>query len=370
VAAFFLLDYSQHGSYTLESSLLMVVQLGFLLAILKDRARLANVLGGLACLVRPDSVLLILPGLFMNREARRLRNLIWFAAIGLLWEGFALTYYGELVPNSYHAKAGLTGFLPFFKNAAGLVTDIGSAKALGLSPASSVLRTLVALASLAPLLHPGVRRRPVLLYSLVIYPWLLIVAYSIIGSPEGHSWEFHSARFLLRVSAVLGLLCLGTIGAAKLNLPGWVRMAGIGLALAYVLVNGAARTTEQVRAYRTRDTSYWGGARYDTYREIAEWARQAIPRDATVALNDVGTFAYFTDLKVIDLSGIVTRGYSRDERMNLERFLHRFKPAFVVISGEHPGGALSPALNYTRVAYFPTQGFRDFSVLRLDPTPN
>jgi hypothetical protein len=367
LAGFFLLDCSQHGCYSLESSLLVAVQLGFLLALLGERPRLANVLGGLACLVRPDSLLLVLPGLLMNREARRWRKLAWFVAIGLAWEGFALAYYGELIPNSYHAKSGLTGFLPFLETAAGLLTNLGAANALDFSESSTVLRALVVLASLAPIIHPEVRQRPFLLYSLVIYPWVLIGAYSIIGTPETHTWEIYSARFLLRVSAVLGLLCVGRAVAIRLRLPTWMCASGVVLAAVYSLGGGVTRTANQVAAYRTVDNSFWGGGRYRTYRKIAGWANRNIPPGSTVAINEVGTFAYFTDLQIIDVGGIVTRGYAPDERMNYERFLLRFRPTFAIIPGDHSELAISPSLSYSRVAYFPAEKFRDFTVLQTAP---
>jgi Gpi18-like mannosyltransferase len=105
--------------------------LTFLLAATTNKGALANVFGALSCLARPDSLLLVAPILLMGRETRRLRNLAWFVGIGLLWESFALLYYRELVPNSYHAKIGLTRFGPFLKDALKTITGLTFSEQLG-----------------------------------------------------------------------------------------------------------------------------------------------------------------------------------------------------------------------------------------------
>ena len=143
--------------------------------------------------------------------------------------------------------------------------------------------------------------------------------------------------------------------------------SGVVLAAVYSLGGGVTRTANQVAAYRTVDNSFWGGGRYRTYRKIAGWANRNIPPGSTVAINEVGTFAYFTDLQIIDVGGIVTRGYAPDERMNYERFLLRFRPTFAIIPGDHSELAISPSLSYPRVAYFPAEKFRDFTVLQTAP---
>ena len=117
LGVFFLFDYTQHGDVMFESNLLVAAQLAFLLSVSKSRGLLANVFGALACLVRPDSLLLVLPVLLLDRETRRWRYLACFCAIGLAWESFAFFYFGELIPNSFHAKRGVSPFLPFLGNA-------------------------------------------------------------------------------------------------------------------------------------------------------------------------------------------------------------------------------------------------------------
>jgi hypothetical protein len=364
VAVFFLLDRTQHGSYTLESTLLIASQLTFLLAATTNKGALANVFGALSCLARPDSLLLVAPILLMGRETRRLRNLAWFVGIGLLWEGFALLYYRELVPNSYHAKIGLTRFGPFLKDALKTITGLTFSEQLGWGrEPSAIQRGIVFVLSLLPLINKEIRRHRAVLYALVVYPFVLVAAYSTIGSFQGHHWEFHSAQFFLRVSATVGLLCLGMEVAAKVRLPVAVRR-GVAIAVfAFVLVNGVFQTQALARTLSTENTDYRGGARYATYRRIADWANQNIPRGSTIAVSEVGTFAYYSDMHVVDVSGIVTRGYRADERMNYSSFMLRFAPSYAIVYGNLASARLSSTLRYDRLAYFPKQGFEDFTLL-------
>jgi hypothetical protein len=364
LALFFLLDRTQHGSYALESNLLIATQLTCLLAATTKQGAIANVFGALSCLVRPDSLLLVGPILLMGRETRRLRNLAWFIGIGLLWEGFAVLYYGELVPNSYHAKIGLTRFGPFLKNALKTIAGLTFSERLGFAAEPSTSqRCIVFVLSLLPLLNREIRRRLPVLYALVPYPFVLVTAYSYIGSFPGHNWEFHSARFFLRISAAVGFLSLVMLVAEQRRLPVVARRVAVLAGLAFVLINGAFQTEALATTMTAKNTAYWGGARHSTYRGIADWAKVHIPRGATVAISEAGTFAYYSKVHVIDVSGIVTRGYLPSERMNHAQFMRRFAPSYAIVYGDQPRMVLSSTLQYDRVMYFPKRGFEDFSLL-------
>lgn len=364
LALYLLLDVSRHGSYTLESNLLVATQLAFLLAIIHGQGRTANILGALSCLVRPDSLLLVVPLLLANREARKPKALAWFVAVGTLWEGFALLYYGALLPNSLHAKVGLTPFWPFFKNALRYVTEFTFAKQLGFAAEPERWQRILVLGlGMLALVNREVRRRLPVAYCLVLYPWLLVLAYSYIGSYSGHNWEFYSARYFLGVAAAVGLLSLGQVAAARLRLPRRAEEGAVLLVLAFALVNGALRTREQAEGYRIKNTDYWLGPRYETYRNVANWVNQNVPRGSTFAISEVGTVAYYTNLHIIDVSGIVTRGYAPGERMKHDKFLLRFKPAYALLYGPVREVVLSPSLSYQRIAYFPDTGFNDFSLM-------
>jgi hypothetical protein len=361
---YFLLDAAQHGPYAMESGLLVALQLGFLLAVAAGRSRLANLLAALSCLARPDSLLLVLPILLAGRQTRRLAHLAWFVGPGLLWEAYAALTYGTLLPNSLAAKSGLSRFGEFFANAFRHVTSVTFAPGLGFpAHASTLVSGLVVVLAALPLCDARIRRCFAGVWTLVLYPWLLLVAYATIGSFRNHNWELYSARFFLRVAAAVGLLALAGLVARRLRLrPAW-RWSALALALALIIANGLWRTPGLIAAQTSANRAYYGGARYATYRRIAEWVNRNLPKHETIAISEVGTFGYYTDMKVIDVSGIITRGYAPPERMQHAAFLRRFAPRYAILYGNRPDLRLGPTLHYRRLAYFPKQGFEDFSLL-------
>ena len=365
LGALFLLDGTAHGDYGLESSLLVALQLAFLLAAQAGWGRTASLLAAISCLARPDSLLLVAPVLLFGRETRKPRNLVWFAAVGLAWEGFALAYYGDLVPNSYHAKAGLTEFRAYLANAAAHVTRLGLADPAYTGFVAAERALVVALAGLA-VLNPHVRQRPALAYALVPYPWLLVLAYSAIGSYRGHNWESHSARFFFLSAVAVGFLTVASQLAGRWRKPAHAALVAPAALLALIALHGLFHTRELACSLTAGDRTYWGGARYDAYRQIAAWASDHLPPGSSVAISDVGTFGYFTDLRIIDVSGIVTRGISRRERMDHLRVMARLKPDYAVLYGQWQDTVAGPGLRYRPTAYFPKTNFQDFTVMRRD----
>ena len=364
---FFLLNTRQHGVYAMESTLLVALQTGFLLAAVRGKGRLANVLAGVSCLARPDSVLLVVPILLIGRETRRWSNLAVFAAIGLLWGGFAYLYYGELVPNSLHAKSGLSSFGGFGRGAIAYVSDVPFSRDLRCPARLSMLvRAMVIVLPVAVLLNRRVRRRPALMYALLAYPWLLVGAYSYIGSALGHNWELYSARFFLHVAAAIGALSLAHHAAAKWRMrPSW-RWAAVTACLLLTSVTGAAQTAALIKSYHTENTDHWAGGRYETYRRVTDWVNANLPRGATIAMSEVGTVAYYTDTRIIDVSGIITRDYAPGDRGNHARFLQRFSPAYVLLFGDIPELPVDASLHYRRLAFFPRKHYANLSLLEKD----
>ncbi len=103
-------DFSTSG---LENSLTHLLVLVFVLALLREprdaRSVLAlSLVAGLATLNRPDAILLVAPGLCATIVLSRRRETLLAAAAGLLpllvWEIFAVAYYGLPVPNTALAK--------------------------------------------------------------------------------------------------------------------------------------------------------------------------------------------------------------------------------------------------------------------------
>jgi len=365
IATFFLFDLTQHGNYTLESNLLVALQLATLLAAAKNLPRTACLLAAASCLARPDSALLVLPILLVSRECRKLKHLAWFFAVGCLWEGFAYFYFDSLLPQSFYAKVGLSRFVPFLLNALREVASGGFAAAVGVSAGSGWLaRILVLLLGFLPLLNREVRARPLLWYSLVLYPWILVLAYSRIGSFTGHNWEFYSAKFFIGVSTVVGILSFLHTAAGRLRRARSMRLALSAAALLFV---GAGFALDSDQLHKDLDaikSTPYGGGRYYTFRRLAKWMASNTPPTAAFANGEVGTLAYFSKRKIIDDSGIVTRGYLPSERMNPLAFLRRFQPEYAIVHRNAERLSVLPGIQYERIAFFPNQGYGEFSILK------
>jgi hypothetical protein len=162
------------------------------------------------------------------------------------------------------------------------------------------------LAALGAYLLVRLERR---LWVLPAYGLLHFVAYLILRPFVVHRWHLYP------LSWVLALCVLSAVAA----LPGLRRGEGdgapprrsrllpslaAGLLGCLVLVYGfrSARWGEYV------EDGYWWGARHKVYRNTAEYLRsRGVGPEDTVATVEVGTLAYYSDVRVFDLGGLVTR---------------------------------------------------------------
>ncbi len=151
-------------------------------------------------------------------------------------------------------------------NAADYITRLGAADAWGFARHPALPgHILVVVFSALALLNPHLRQRLSCAYALLLYPWLLILAYSFIGSFQGHNWEFYSGRFFMLASAAIGFLTVTSLLAARRPASPGLRLGAAAAILLLVAAYGALRTTDLVRELTTTDTAYWNGARYDTW---------------------------------------------------------------------------------------------------------
>lgn len=108
------IDYSSSG---LENPLVHALLVGFLWVYLRwkgdtERMLVLGVLFSLLYLARPDAIVIVLPAMLAAAivYVRQLRRLPWPLAAGVLpllaWSGFALFYFGSVVPNTALAKLG------------------------------------------------------------------------------------------------------------------------------------------------------------------------------------------------------------------------------------------------------------------------
>ena len=363
--------FNHGGGYYLglESSLLFLLQVLFLWLIQRRRPHAAALVASLSCLARPDSLLLVGPILLLTRELRTWRSLALFAVPGLAWLTFTFFYYDALLPNSLSAKQSLTPFAAFFARGfawfsqpGGLVRVVGTRSIL-----LSLMLIVLSLGGAALLRD---RRRWYLVYALVFYPWVLLLGYSFIGSFDSHVWEIYSGFMFFNLAWLVGLGILFALLLKRLRqaplLDRWWIVLPATLALLWLFGSSVGLGMRHLRKARSL---HFSGLRHFSYIHVARWMRQNIPPDQVVAVGEVGTLGYHTDHFLIDHAGIITRGLKPGDRMHWGRVVRRFKPDWVLVSGNKASIQASPTLGYRRVHYFPTRGYRAFSMLRRIVTP-
>ncbi len=318
---------------------------------LAGRYRLSTAaLFGLAALSRPEGYLLFALSLadFLWASWRRSRithhgsritycvlrillPALVFAAIVLPYLLFSLRTSGHMLPNTYHAKAGvdlrpdldflsLTArylildnplLLPFY--VLGLLLLLFPALSLSKEPALSLsngpalsgldgpAKSLNRHASLLSLWSAGLP---------LIYACL-------------HAVLYQHGRYLIPlipVNAVAGVV--GLLEAGRLATRRGYRWRGSPRALALlvgvlVVVGTVWRLPTMARLYAWNVDNI-----NEMHVALGEWAAEHTPPDAVLALNDIGAIAYVSERPIVDLAGLVTpevipllRAPDRDARL-------------------------------------------------------
>jgi hypothetical protein len=292
-------------------------------AVARDRAQLAAALLGMATLARPEAgLLVVLHGLGAGSVGGAVRR--WgLAALVIAPEVlFSLRTIGRLVPATAVAKVtgGAVG------QAEGLATAWDRTSTVAgpyLAEWGAVLQAdhpaLPALGLVGLVALRGSRLRW-LLAALVLHP----LAVAVVAPYQGPA--FQTGRYsahLLPLAILAGMAGLARVLAC---VPGRaLRGVAVALALAALVwpLPGASR------AYG------WGVQNIETMQvALGRWLATRTPRDAVVALNDLGALTYFGDRRAIDLVGLGTPEilpYRRQGSAGLLRYVERRCPAYLVI---------------------------------------
>jgi hypothetical protein len=304
--------------------------LGILLHLRLRRARgmrglAPTLVFGIAALARPEGALLfplsLLDRLLLARREQPGRagvtswlaqlavHLPLFAAIVAPLVIYNLRVIGRPLPSSYYIKAynyGLTWALVSQSNAMVFQTlvvapmkEIGAQLALWAADnvaliAPFVLGFYLLLKRASP--FGGDRRSYLIPLVLVLQP----VAWAVSTGFHRPPW-FQSQRYV----ANLGPLYL-VVGLAGLwwwlDQPGprKVRISAAG-ALALVLLASVARQPDQAAlfAHNVKNIT-------EMQVTTARWLKQHVPKDSLLAVNDVGAIAAITDMRVVDMIGLVS----------------------------------------------------------------
>jgi len=306
----------------LEVPLFFVLETAGFLALDHPRPRtrfIGLMFLALACQVRPEGALLFGFGFLLyvidswpdmpGRRARIalvLAPIVASAAIAAPYALFCLETTGRPLPTTFYAKTtGLFAAVPswvYLKFAYGLVAK-----------ENLVLAGLVAVGAAAVFRACALGSSTVRGVEIVALAWTLALplAYAAMGKTllfAGGAGNFGRYLYvLLPAWVILAARGAGTlIGAAeqagrRFGGPPLVERAGAALLL-------LAAFAAQVQPLAARARLYAVNVRNIAEMQVAagRWLRDHVPSGATVAVNDLGAIAFFSNLRVLDLVGIGT----------------------------------------------------------------
>lgn len=346
----------------LESSLLVCLQVLFLFAWRRGRHDLAAFTAALACLARPDALVLVAP-FFFSRGLRTVRHWLLFGLPGILWLTFSYVYNGQLLPNTLGAKTGSTPLWTYLSEAWIWLT--ARPFAMG-NHHDLALRLVLVACSLSLLWLRPWRRERGLAYAFVVYPWLLILAYALIGAPIRQKWEIYSASFFFSAGWLLG--------AAGLACAIWSRVRRELLCLRLPVC--AAATVLFCMLLTWGSTQYWTtvvrmqdnrvvGSRFQTYRTIAQWAEGNLREKASLGHHEVGTLGYFTErIKIVDTAGLVSRRFTAGLTGGalIRHMIDAHQPTHLLKRGHGEKAFCLKQASFRSLHEFPTQGYTTFTL--------
>jgi hypothetical protein len=312
------------------------------------RPSLALALFGLACLARPEGLLLLVlaivdrmlaaPGIDRRRAVKGLATGALCAALVLAaFAVFSLVVSGSPLPTTYAVKTdGPRSLLP---------SGLYLLRVVGVLFRPHPLPVLLAAGGALVLLE---RLRTPRDRGLLPALWVagLPLAYSLYDSSEAPMmvgnfgrYYFPLVPFVLVLAALALERPLERLAAAAVP---W-RAAAVGvLALALLLPPIASLATGRERyAANVRNVN-------DSDVAMSLWIREHLPPSATIAAQDVGAIGFLTPNPLLDLTGIVTpeilpaiertAGASAGGRAGLVRFLEEWRPDYLMLFADsYPG---------------------------------
>lgn len=356
------------------------------------RYRGSSLLAALAALTRPEATalfpLLLLAAFLAIRKrpgARPylLRLAVPFAAVVGAHEIFRLAYYGQLVPNTFFAKFGVP-LPPSLPTRTEYLTDFLT-KGTGAFGAFSALAA-VFLVSTARLSSPrAAAARPI---ALTVLFGLANVAVSGADFMIGFRYLIPYLP-LLYVATALGAAALIDLRRSrskpKKSAPsGFPVEALVAVAAMFTATQGYAHSRDDLRPFeelRRRISE-------DTAEALGRWMSAHLPAGTKVAAADIGALGFYSDLPIIDLTGLTDRAIARrpgdvlDRSLDLDDLFSRGLGAVVLVSRspglprQHaplaaywPPGSSRAVLTDPRMSAFPFTA-RYPSYVRLAPSPD
>ena len=321
---------------------------------------IAGLIAGISIWVRPDSLTLIGPFLwvfFFSKEKNWKTFSLGLISFFLLTVGYlvfnnAIT--GTVWPNTFYAKQAEYAVLHdtplglrFLQLA--VIPWIGASVLLlpGLFVAAYEIIKLRKFAYLAPILWAA--------------GYILLFAVRLPAA-------YQHGRYIMPAMPVLFLVC--TWGLQKLlfnwdNRSAWKRilrkswLLSLGITQVFFIFLGAQAYTKDVAVINTEMV------------QTAKWIQENTNEDAVIAAHDIGALGYFSDRSIIDLAGLISPEvipFIRDEERLAEYISDRKADYLVIFPSWYPSLAASATpVYYSNGDYSPGMGGENMFVYKLQP---
>jgi len=266
----------------------------------------------------------------------RLPELAIFAGPLIPYGVWKLAYYGDLLPNTYYAKAGVSAVYL----TRGIDYALDWFRAYGIFGVAPVLAVL----SLAREGWRGVEARLLLV-------WLAVGAYVVVIGGD----VLYLHRFwlpILPIGSVLVARGATWVGERALRGRALAATAAPAIVLAVLVTVGYLRNSAETLDRSRSETSF-----VTKMAQAGAWLKDRLPPDASIAVTTIGAIAYESDLHVIDMLGLTDREVARDPRMfdgledtwrevkyNAESVLRREPDAILFSTDVRPSSAAERAL--------------------------
>lgn len=196
---------------------------------------------------------------------------------------FRWSYYGDLVPNTFHAKVGHG--LEVWKRGLGYAGDYGLA---------AFPLVLLALPSFWPARDPHNGRRTLLQVEVSTLLLAFVTYVVFVGGDYKGTYRFFLLPTLL-LAVLAGRTVTSWAGATLWRLL--FAAAALLIAAALSIANGGA----------VREFASWRRELLPVHRQAGQWLAQNVAPDRLMAAGSVGVLPFFSELRTIDMYGLCDR---------------------------------------------------------------
>lgn len=320
----------------METPLALLLMALSLWALIRERPIATGVFCGLLALCRIDGliwVMLIFGAALLRSRKSFLVQGVAFVLTMLPWIVFATLYFGSPVPNSMVAKGVVRPGMVHALFDPARVKDyiLWFVSGTGIGENLRVLPFWAAILAVGAwrVLKNGARDLSVL----VVYPFVYAVM-MYLGRAPRYEWYLLPITFVSLPVAAIGLYEIYQAAASRVLGRNMKAVSYVGAALVIVIGAGYCSQVTPVMLQRLRMAQ----ENEDGFRRVVGiWLKDHAQPGDTVAMEAIGYQGYYSEMRVIDMAGLVTPRaveFKRRTRYNGQIFdwvLRDFKPDYIVL---------------------------------------